>query len=292
VRAGELKPPRSTAAPVWGLCQWSSRFPLDASFARTSAGALVCSNDAKGVVVRPRRGELTLAVNSAVEYGPQARAAADPWVHLLAEQDFAAPAGLGDLRAARLHVEARLLRATNRHRGDYSPDRHAAQFQIFFIVQNRNRASPGFGDYLWFGVPLYDSRHRFPEEFKARDFGGTGRFIFTPGGRAFTDRSTHDGRWVTIEKDLLPLLREALETAWARGFLPASRAIGDYALTGMNLGWEVPGTFEVALQIRRLSLRVQRRARRAGNPGRNRLTRAHPPRLMETIVHRTTTPAP
>lgn len=256
VRYGELKYTRSDAKPLWGLCQWSSRLPLDPALAKSSASALVCSNLAKAVALRSRRGELTLAVNSAVEYGPRARTAADPWVHLLAEQEFAAPACLGDICNARLRVEARLLHATNLHRGDYSPDRHAAQFQIFFIVQNRNRQSPGFRDYLWFGVPLYDDRHRFPQEFKARDFGGTAKFIFTAGGKTFAERSTHDGQWVTVDKDLLPFLREALATAWARGFLAGSREIGDYCLTGMNLGWEVPGTFDVAMEIRRLSLQL------------------------------------
>lgn len=256
VRYGELKSLEAPVSPVWGLCQWSSRFRLDPASAISTAGMLICSNEAKRVVVRARHGELTLAVNSAVEYGSQARTAAAPWVHLLAEQDFRTPAGLAEIRNARLHVEARLLYATNLHRGDYSPDRHAAQFQLFFVVQNRNRQSPGFGDYLWFGVPLFDNRRRFPPEFKARDFGGTARFIFTPDGETFAKRSLHEGRWVTVERDLLPLLREALDTAWTRGFLPASRDLGDYSLTGMNLGWELPGTFNVALQIRRLSLRV------------------------------------
>jgi hypothetical protein len=133
---------------------------------------------------------------------------------------------------------------------------HAAQFQVFFTVQNRNRQSPGHGDLLWFGIPVYDNRHRHPLEHKSKDFGGTGKFIFTPEGRTFMTGSAHDGGWITIDADVLPLMREAVETAWARGFLSGSKQPGDYAIGGMNMGWELPGTFDVELEIRNLSLKL------------------------------------
>lgn len=259
VRYGELKGVAPRGPPVWGLAQWSSKFPLDAAMATLTNGVLICSNSAKSVIVGKTGtiGEaLSLTVNSAVEYGPHARQARDPWVHLLVEQEFETPPRLADLAAAMLHVEARLLRSRNLHQGDYAPDKHAAQFQIFFTVQNRNRKSPGHGDMLWFGVPIYDNRDRFPKAFKAQDFGGTAKFIFTPGGETYAKASLHDGGWVMVGADLLPLMREALETAWSRGFLKDSKDFSDYAIGGMNLGWEVPGTFDVELQLRNLSLTV------------------------------------
>ncbi len=54
-------------------------------------------------------------------------------------------------------------------------------------------------------------------------------------------------------------MREALETAWARGFLTESRALADYRVISLNLGWEVTGIFDVAMQIRGLSLKVRLR---------------------------------
>jgi hypothetical protein len=176
---------------------------------------------------------------------------------LLVEQEFASPAALSQLTTATLHIEARLLRSRTLHQGDYSPDVHAAQFQIFFTVQNRNKQSKGYGDLLWFGIPIYDNRDRFPKEFKAQDFGGTAKFIFTPSGKTFTTNSSHDGDWVVIDKDLLPLVREALETAWSRGFLKESKAIEDYYIGGMNMGWELPGTFDAEMRVRNLSLKVK-----------------------------------
>jgi hypothetical protein len=254
VRYGELAGIGANAEPVWGLSQWSSKFPLNPTSAVARGQSLLCSNSAKTIAINGA--VISMAVNSAVEYGPRARRADEPWVHLLVEQEFIEPASLRALAAAHLHVEARLTRFRNLHRGDYSPDRHAAQFQIFFTVQNRNRKSRGFGDLLWFGVPIYDNRDRFPKAFKAQDFGGTAKFIFTPAGQTFTRKSAHDGDWIVIDKDLLPLMREALESAWARGFLKDSRDSDDYSISGMNMGWEVPGTFDVEMQVRRLSLKA------------------------------------
>jgi hypothetical protein len=249
-----------TAKAIWGLSQWSSKFPLDPTADVRSANApLVCSNAAKSISFGPAGTSavaFSMAVNTRIEYGAKARKAGDPWVHLLVEQEFEDPPPLAKLSAAKLHVEARLLRSHNLHENDYSPDVHAAQFQIFFTVQNRNRNSPGYGDLLWFGIPIYDNRDRFPKEFKQRDFGGTAKFIFTPAGKTWSATSAHDGQWIVIKKDLLPLMREALETAWARGFLRGSKVIGDYHIGGMNMGWEVPGTFDVEMQVRELSLEI------------------------------------
>jgi hypothetical protein len=122
VRYGQMLGFEKKASPVWGLSQWSSQFPLEASASAPSGGGLlVRSNSAKSVRLGPgsaSNGELSLAVNTGVEYGPKARRPADPWVHLLVEQEFAAPAFLENLSAARFHLEARLLRSRNLHRDD------------------------------------------------------------------------------------------------------------------------------------------------------------------------------
>lgn len=261
VRDCMLKGFDATASPIWGLDQWSSKFPLKPdALSVVPDGMPVWSNAAKAVTIG-RAGttgaDISLAVNSFTEYGSRARKAADPWVHLLVEQEFLSPPALDGLASARLHVEARLLHSRNLHQGDYSPDVHAAQFQIFFTVQNRRPQSSGHGDLLWFGVPIYDNRERFPKEYKARDFGGTEKYIFTPAATTFTSKSAHDGEWITIDRDLLPLMTAGLKDAWSKGFLSASTDLADYAIGGMNMGWELPGTFDVAMQIRDLSLTVR-----------------------------------
>ena len=141
----------------------------------------------------------------------------------------------------------------------YSPQLHAAQNQIYFTLQNRNPKSAGYGQLLWFGVPIYDDRERIPKSYQAKDAGkedASGMFIYLVDGREFTARSLHDKEWVTIDNDLLPLMCTGLQAAWKSGFLKDSRSLADYQITGMNLGWEVPGSFNVEMQVRDLSLKV------------------------------------
>lgn len=250
----------NASAPVWDLDQWSSKHRLAISAPeQLSDGSLRYSSVAKTITLGTagaERGELGLAVRASAEYGARARKSGEPWVHLLVEQNIANPPTLAELSAARLHVEARLNASEKRSTPDYSPGLHAAQFQIFFSVQNLNRQSPGYGKYLWFGIPIYDDRHRIAPAHQAQDTGGTSMFIYTPAGDVFSARSAHEREWITIDKDLLPLMREGLEYAWSRNFLKESQSLADYRIAGMNMGWEVPGILDVDLQIRRLSLKA------------------------------------
>jgi hypothetical protein len=247
--------------PVWELAQWGSKHPLPvAPPQRLQGGVLQFTNAAK-IITLGRPGseavDVALAVIGSVEYGNRARQNGEPWPHLLLQQKINQPPSLAELRDARLRVEVRLLKSRKFEMDGYSPGLHAAQFQIFFAVKNCNRQSSGFGQYLWFGVPLYDDRHRFTEAYAAQDAGkldATGMFIFMPASDAFSARSAHDGEWIAVDKDILPLIREGLKTAWARGFLKESRSLADYCISGMNMGWEVTGIFDVEMQFRNLSL--------------------------------------
>ncbi len=114
----------------------------------------------------------------------------------------------------------------------------------------------GFGDYLWFGLPIYDDRFRMPPAYKEQDTADTKKFIYTCAAADIATESTHDHKWVKFDRDLQPLIRRAMETAWSRGFLTFSRRIADYHIAGFFLGWEVPGIFDVEVQVRDLCLRV------------------------------------
>ena len=82
-------------------------------------------------------------------------------------------------------------------------------------------------------------------------------FIYTLSSDVFAKASTHDGDWVTFAADLRSLLEEGLKAGWKAGFMSGSRELADYRLTGIFIGWEVPGIFDVEIQIRNLSLEVR-----------------------------------
>ncbi len=250
--------------PAWDLVQWSSRGSVPVVPTRLDASSRTWSDRYKTITLARGEGEgpgadLTLGVNGWEEYGERARRDGEPWVHLLVEQFFADPPSLAEVGSVRFRLALRVLHSRLRRTADYSPDRHAAQFQVFLTLQNRNRGSRGFGRFLWFGIPLYDDRHRFPRAHKTQDTAGSGMFIFTPSGETYSKASAHDGAWLRVDREIRPLLLEALETAWKQGFLTESRQAEDYRITGLNMGWEVPGILDVSAVARGLSLQVNPR---------------------------------
>jgi len=257
VRQGVLRPSDSAPEPVWGLAQWHSRFTLAAAKReQLPSGAMRFSDGAKAVTVFPQGNEAdaSFALTGSIEYDGRAPQPGDPWPHLLAERKLLAHPAVTELESLRMAVRYRLAKADVHRPDGFDLRLHTAQFLFYITVQNRNQQSVGFGDYFWFGVPMYDTRYRLPRAHKAVDRGSdrkpaSVKFIFNPAGKRYTTQSAHDGDWVTIEKDLLPLIREGLETAWQRGYLQDSRKMDDYRLIAMNTGWEVTGPLDVEMQV-------------------------------------------
>jgi hypothetical protein len=258
---GELRT-QAAGAPVWELAQWNSRFPFT-NKSTLPASSLAASNSAQWITWdRPSRSEsavLSLGVDSRTAYNGRLRQSpSESWVHLLVQQSIADAPSLSEAASFRLHFEARLRESETFRPEGYSTNLHAAQFQVVVTLNNFRRDSPGFGDYLWFVLPVYDDRHDVPPEYVAQDFAVTrGKLIYNPGGAALGVRPMGVGHWLEVDCDLRPWLERALETAWARGYLRDSKSLADYRLAHLNVGWEVPGLNRVAMDLSGLSLRAQ-----------------------------------
>jgi len=260
VDRGVLQPWPGANAPGWGVAQWHSRFTLAGAKAEALAdGRVRFADAAKGLIFAEDDG-VVLALDAIKEYQGQAPEIGDPWPHLLLSQTrlLHHPA-LPELAAVPFSIRYRLLKAEPLRCPGWNDQRHTAQVVFFVTLQNLNQQSKGYGDFLWFGIALYDFRYRSPEAMAAPDVGtkkkeGTGKFMFVPAFARFSTQSPHDGDWVDIETDLLPMLREALADAWERGYLKDSRDQADYRLGGMNMGWEITGPIRAAVQIERVSL--------------------------------------
>ncbi len=251
------------AEPVWGMAQWSSRFPLAAIQPQTLPdGATRYANSARAIAAWPGGAgpaDLALHVDSRPEWNGTPRAKGQAWPHLLVEQRLNECPPLVELAALRFQIDAKLLRHERFELPGYDPRLHAAQFLIFFTVQDLNRDSAGFGDFLWLGAPVFDDRHAIPPRLIKGD-AGSGKMIFNPGGEAYGNGGAAIGHWIELRADLLPLALESIREAWDRGFLSNSRNLQDFRLGGMNMGWEVTGIDNSEMAVRNLRLTAVKRA--------------------------------
>ncbi len=265
--------------PVWTVAEWHAKGDItDPAGRRKGAWDFKYEDDYKTFVVNAKEAgaDLIMGVNAINDYGGSYRGQGDPWPHLLVQQRISNPRGhlgasspsMAQLQRIDFSCTVRLVRAKHVIEEGYIKNRHAAQFLIFFTVQNLNPQSPGRGDYLWFGICFYDSRHPVTKKHVMFDMGsekkqGTGKLIYNVGMEPFTDKEIADGEWITVRGDLYPMMIQALNEAWKRGALPASRNLDDYYIGGMNLGWEVTGLSDVAMAVRDLSVVGEKRSQPA-----------------------------
>ncbi|MBN2138065.1 MAG: family 16 glycosylhydrolase [Sedimentisphaerales bacterium] len=247
--------------PAWRLCQWATKYSLARSKpAPNSHGDFIYENKGKKIVVagpNSPNADLTLEIRGDAEYGPDARKQGQGWPHLLIEQDTARIYPLNNFDAVTLNISFKLLHCrANMSPQQYDPALHAAQFQLFLIVRNVHEASKDHNEYFWFGVPFFDSRTEIPGPFMAKDTGkgdATGKFIYTIDGREVNSTPPARGDWIKLQEDLLPHIKAGLKEAVKRGYF-ADSDVEHYAIVNMNLGWEIPGSFNAAVQIRDFSL--------------------------------------
>ncbi len=270
---------RSSAAkvglPAWTLAQWASRHSLaDPGCTRQtqlSKDRFQLVNPSKRVVVDSRRGELEMGLFASACY-EHPRQKNEPWPHLLASAaltDTRYPADfcrVEQIKRLEVSMACRLTEFADKNTLA-DPDLHAAQFQLFLYVQNLTQGDDGFGDMLWFGVPVFDSRHPVKDETYQRDGGkpdASGKFIYSlpakacqPQGQTFFKDghivADKDARWTTIRIDAAPWIVYAYKLARKNGYL-AKTDLKDLYVSGLNFGWEMPGTYDAVMQVRGFSL--------------------------------------
>jgi hypothetical protein len=249
--------------PAWRLCQWGTRYSLAmATRVQEANGDVWYENAGKKVLVGGRDSisrDLVLDVRGSAEYGQAARRSGQSWPHLLVAQYAGVVRPLDELAEIRLALSLRLRHCLDRTPPDaYDPSLHAAQFQWFFIVKNVNPDSPDRDDFYWFGVPFFDSRYAIPPTYMAKDAGkddATGKFIYTVAGEAVGVVPLKGGNWLALDVNLLPFIRSGVQEAVERGYFQDAD-LHHYAVVNMNLGWEIPGTVNAAMQIRNLTIRA------------------------------------
>ncbi len=274
---GVFRTAGKVGAPVWGIGQWASKHSLANSAitrqTQLDAQRFELVNPSKSVRVDCRRGEIELALFASACYD-HARQKNESWPHLLAEAALtdtrypSAVCRIDQMKRLDVSMACRLAAFADKH-PQADPDLHAAQFQLFLYVQNLTQGDDGFGDMFWFGIPVFDNRYPVKEEKYQRDGGkadASGKFIYSLPSKAFLATNPafvkngrllagKDARWVDVKVDVAPWIAYAFKLARKHGYL-ATTDFKDLYVSGLNFGWEMPGTYDAAMQVRGLSLRV------------------------------------
>lgn len=112
------------------------------------------------------------------------------------------------------------------------------------------------GQYMFFGIPIYDYRYKVMDEkgmIDAGTAGNTGNFIYQMSTFDYLPNGLQVGREENIEIDLIQSVSNALILAQSYGKLTNS-TINDLYITSMNIGFEIPGTFDCSIELSNFSL--------------------------------------
>ena len=248
---GSLTFAKNSVARPWLLYQNNSKFILNRDSMPSVDGKIVYyQNQGKKIsreVNNDQSVTLGMAVYASKEYDEPRKQASDPWVHLMAQQDFE-NLMLKDYSNFVLSLDVRVpYFKINMSEDDYNPNIMCAQHNIYFIIKNTNINSKGFNDWFWFGINMYDNRKPVASETLSMDTGfegATNTVIYVPdGSKVFGTQSTHDGKWHSLSYDVKPEIIAALNKAQNRGLFTNTTA-DDLKIVNMYFSWEVSGGFD------------------------------------------------
>ena len=154
-------------------------------------------------------------------------------------------------------MELKLEKEENKmSQGTFNTSLHTAQSPFYFVVRNDNKNSPDFNQRIWFGIHSYD--YRWTEMRDAENIAwdiGTSQYMYqVPPRSIWGEISFQDKKWHKGEADLKPLILRALEAMKEKDVFKETTP-DDLVITGMNFGWEVTGTFDVAIKVKGISLK-------------------------------------
>ena len=239
--------------PVWQLCSWN--FPTELSSGNPSNTKYgITYTDGNFSIARDKDGTITMGVLASRVY-KTARTGSDPWINFLMQCDFPTIpiAKAGELT---LSYEVRIAKCRNKMGNKYDSSIHAAQCLYYFYVRNTNPESADFNKGIWLGMGYFDNRFKkgMNTEVYCNWDNGTSTYIYSlPGQKVFGGVNLKDKKWHKASVDVFEAIKDACSALSTNGFFKDSQP-QDFSITGMNFGWELPGTFDVKCQVRNFSV--------------------------------------
>ena len=262
--------------PTWKIGQWDSGEDLRdenlTMFMDLGDGQYVYENASKTITVDTQEGSLGLKLLASEVYD-DARQAGESWPHIMLENSYFLAASenpgalyVNNMDHLRLQISQQLSFYEDHMGESADPSLHACSFYMYIYMKGLNDS--GRVEQLWFGIPMFDNRYNYCPEYGAKDTGkedATGLFIYNVPGKDITTVTWHDeetgvpvgstdNAWMDVDIDLIPYIERALTLAQEQGYMKGVKMESVY-VDGMNLGWEMPGTYDAEMIIKNLSLK-------------------------------------
>lgn len=244
----------NSATPSWMVQETGSNNQLQAtsntSFVYTFADA------SKKLEINKNTDTLYMEVNASAEYTSD-RTEGQPWPHLLLQQDYYNDdlVRLSEQSSLRMQMDYTITKCEDKSYGTANPNLHSAQFVWYITLQNRTEGHAAYGQYMWFGILLFDNRNigKSINASLAADTGksdATGMWIYQPATSAWAPNgvSPDVNQAVSLNLDIIPLAKAAFEEAKKQGSF-ATTAWEDLYIGSTNFGFEVPGTYDIGVEI-------------------------------------------
>lgn len=266
--AGTISGVSADGEASWVFPQWGSKYDIydyaernyfngGDAFTYVSAGKLIDGEIVPGKIltIDSTDGSVYMELNAEAEYD-RPRRDGESWPHTLLSQDFNNNlVHVDDLEDLVMNMSYEITMFEDCMGNDANTNKHCAQLVWYITLQNRTPGHKDYGKYVWFGITLWDNRLSGVAfgGYAAEDAGkedATHAFIYQPASAEVhpNGKCPVVNEYRTVDFHLLTAARDAFETAKARGYL-GDTEWEDLYIGGMNFGFEVTGTYNVAVKI-------------------------------------------
>jgi hypothetical protein len=221
-----------------------------------------------------KTGAITLGIKGSEEYTRDEEGnirertdSTENWPHILIEQSVGSDTD--GCKHLYMEVDYKVTKCeslVDREKYPIDNDLNAAQFQWFITLTDANPESESYGHSMWFGFSMFDTRAlgNTPNGFASYDGGkedSTGLFIYMLSLQSVAGQQPGSvniptavvGKDVSVKVDILPYINQALKIARQNGAMKGASA-DKLKIGSTNIGWELPGNYDVEVEISYLNM--------------------------------------
>lgn len=253
----------SDAKPCWIVAQHGDIYSLNDKYHKGTGNEAVYTEDgyytffdeSKVLAANPSKGALYLELNTSKEY-TRDRKAKEAWCHILLNQGFEDAIRFRECESVVLTMDLLMKKFEDHQYAPANEGLHATQFLMYLVIKSDNSADAN--TFFWFGIPFFDNRYPngLPESgmVDAGGAGGTGKYMYGMDSTEYIDTGCLKlNRETSVNIDLLPFFGKALLRCQREGFFTHS-TIDDLSCQSMNIGFEIPGTYDCGIELSNFSL--------------------------------------